>query len=151
MQQWFSIKVKKLHKDAKIPHFTTAGSAGADLTAYIEDGVPIEIPPNRHALIKTGIAVELPLGYEMQIRARSGLAFKHGIMLVNGVGTIDSDYRGEVGVLLYNGGQKPFTVRHGERIAQAVVARHEQPLFIEVDTLTDTERGDGGYGSTGRK
>lgn len=144
-----NVKVKKLYENANLPNFKTAGSAGGDLTAYLPDGVPIEIPPNRHALIKTGIAVEVPIGYEMQIRARSGLALKHGIMLVNGVGTIDSDYRGEVGVILYNAGNEPFTVVHGMRIAQAVFAKYETPLFVTVEQLSDTERGEGGFGSTG--
>lgn len=146
-----NVKVKKLYNDAKLPNFKTAGSAGGDLTAYLEDGVPIEIPPNRHALIKTGIAVEIPPNYEMQVRARSGLALNYGIMLVNGIGTIDSDYRGEIGVILYNAGVKPFTVRHGDRIAQAVFASYEKPLFVVVETLGVTVRNEGGYGHTGVK
>jgi dUTP pyrophosphatase len=146
-----NVKVKRLYEDANLPQFKTVGSAGGDLTAYIEDGQPIVIKPKTTALIKTGIAVELPKGVEMQIRGRSGLALKHSIGLTNGVGTIDTDYRGEVGVMLYNGGSKQFTVNHGDRIAQAIFARYEQPTFTVTSELSETERGEGGYGSTGVK
>lgn len=142
------VKVKKLHADAKIPKLATLGSAGNDLHAYT-NGKTIEIKPMDFVLIKTGLAFEIPQGYEMQVRARSGLALNYGLSLVNGIGTIDADYRGEVGVIIINLGKEPFYVNHGERIAQAVFAKYEVPKFMEVEDLSGTDRGAGGFGSTG--
>jgi len=140
------IKIKKLHPDATIPVYKTKGSAGADLSS-VEDVV---IKPGQYALVKTGLAVELPEGWEMQIRPRSGLAFKHGVTVLNAPGTIDSDYRGEIGVLLINHGRKRFRVEVGDRIAQAVLAGPLYTTYKEEDDLTTSTRGDGGFGSTGR-
>lgn len=136
-----------------LPSYATAGSAGADLRANLpavqrDDGVTLQ--PGERALIPTGLRVSIPDGYEMQIRPRSGLAFKHGVTLANAPGTIDSDYRGPVGVILVNLGDTPFTVRHGERIAQAVLAPVVRAGFVKASALAATSRGDGGFGSTGR-
>lgn len=119
-----------------------------DLRANLSE--PIVLQPLQRALIPTGLRMTLPEGYEAQVRPRSGLALKHGITVLNSPGTIDADYRGEVGVILVNLSQEPFTINDGERIAQLVVARHEQPEIIEVDTLDATERGEGGFGHTGK-
>ena len=137
----------KLHEAAVVPEYQTVGSAAADVAACL-DG-PMILEPGGRAIVPTGIALEVPAGYEVQIRARSGLSIKHGICLANGVGTIDSDYRGELGVLLINLGREPYTVTNGMRIAQMVLARYEPIDFEIVEQLTDTERGAGGYGSTG--
>lgn len=142
------VKVKKLYEDAKLPTVATKGSAGSDLYAYLPQGA-VSISPGGTALIKTGIAVEVPIGIEMQIRARSGLALSHGIMLANGIGTVDSDYRGEIGVILYNAGSNPFNIQHGMRIAQAVFARYDYPVMVNVKELSETARGTKGFGSTG--
>ncbi|HAQ39785.1 MAG TPA: dUTP diphosphatase [Clostridiales bacterium] len=131
----------------KLPAYETKGSAGVDLQAYVEE--PIVLKPLGRALVPTGIFIELPEGYEAQVRARSGLAIKHGISLVNGIGTIDSDYRGEIKVILINLGDKEFTINSGDRIAQMVFIRHEQADFELVEELGDTERGAGGFGHTG--
>ena len=130
-----------------LPAYATPDSAGMDLRANV-DG-PVELLPLQRRLIPTGLRIALPAGYEAQIRPRSGLALKHGITLLNSPGTIDADYRGEVGVLLCNLSDTPFTVNPGERIAQMVVARYEQAVFVPVDTLDTTARGEGGYGHTG--
>ena len=130
-----------------LPAYATPDSAGMDLRANV-DG-PVELQPLQRRLIPTGLRIALPTGYEAQIRPRSGLALKHGITVLNSPGTIDSDYRGEVGVLLCNLSDTPFTVNPGERIAQMVVARYEQAVFVPVDTLDTTARGEGGYGHTG--
>ena len=130
-----------------LPAYATPDSAGMDLRANV-DG-PVELLPLQRRLIPTGLRIALPAGYEAQIRPRSGLALKHGITVLNSPGTIDSDYRGEVGVLLCNLSDTPFTVNPGERIAQMVVARYEQAVFVPVDTLDTTARGEGGYGHTG--
>lgn len=130
-----------------LPAYATPDSAGMDLRANV-DG-PVELQPLQRRLIPTGLRIALPAGYEAQIRPRSGLALKHGITVLNSPGTIDSDYRGEVGVLLCNLSDTPFTVNPGERIAQMVVARYEQAVFVPVDTLDTTARGEGGYGHTG--
>ena len=132
-----------------LPQYATAQSAGVDLRANI-DG-PIELRPLERRLIPTGLHIALPAGYEAQVRPRSGLALKKGITVLNSPGTIDADYRGEVGVLLINLSQEDFVVNDGERIAQMVIARHEQAEFVEVDVLDETERGEGGYGHTGVK
>lgn len=130
-----------------LPEYETKGSAGVDLQAYLECAVVLK--PMERALISTGLFIELPAGYEAQVRARSGLAIKHGISLVNGIGTIDSDYRGEIKVILINLGDKDFTINNGDRIAQMVFIKHEQANFELVEKLEDTERGAGGFGHTG--
>ena len=142
------MKVKIVNKSLfKLPSYETKGSAGVDLQAYVES--PIVLKPLERTLVPTGISVELPEGYEAQVRARSGLAIKHGISLVNGIGTIDSDYRGEIKVILINLGDKEFTISNGDRIAQMVFIRHEQAEFELVEELNETERGSGGFGHTG--
>jgi dUTP pyrophosphatase len=136
-----------------LPAYETAGAAGADIRANLraEDrGAGITLQPMERRVVATGIRVEIPVGYEMQIRPRSGLAVKQGITLPNTPGTIDSDYRGPLGVALVNLGAEPYSVHHGDRIAQMVVAPVVQVQFAVVETLTDTARGTGGFGSTGR-
>ena len=132
-----------------LPAYATAQSAGMDLRANLEESIVLR--PLEHRLIPTGLFISLPEGYEAQVRPRSGLAFKHGITVLNAPGTIDADYRGEIGVLLVNLSNTDFVVNDGERIAQMLIARHEQGNFIEVDQLDETERGAGGYGHTGVK
>jgi dUTP pyrophosphatase len=132
-----------------LPAYATAQSAGMDLRANLDESIVLH--PLEHRLIPTGLFISLPEGYEAQVRPRSGLAFKHGITVLNAPGTIDADYRGEIGVLLVNLSNTDFVVNDGERIAQMVIARHEQGNFIEVDQLDETERGSGGYGHTGVK
>lgn len=132
-----------------MPAYATEQSAGMDLRANISE--PIVLRPLERRLIPTGLHIALPAGYEAQVRPRSGLALKKGITVLNSPGTIDADYRGEVGVLLINLSQDDFVVNDGERIAQMVIARHEKADFIEVEILDETERGDGGYGHTGVK
>ena len=133
-----------------LPAYETTGSAGMDLRAAVPEDAPLTLEPGARALVPTGLKIALEQGYEAQVRPRSGLALKHGLTCLNSPGTIDSDYRGEVGVILINHGQEPFVIRRGERIAQMVVARHEQAVVVELDTLDDTVRGAGGFGSTGR-
>jgi dUTP pyrophosphatase len=133
-----------------LPAYETIGSAGMDLRAAVPEDQPITLAPGGRTVVPTGLKIALPLGYEAQVRARSGLALKHGLICPNAPGTIDSDYRGEVGVLLANIGSEPFVIRRGERVAQLVIARHEQALWVEVEALDDTQRGAGGFGSTGR-
>ena len=134
----------------QLPAYETAGSAGMDLRAAVPEEEPVTLAPGARALIPTGLKIALPQGFEAQVRPRSGLALKHGLTCLNTPGTIDSDYRGEVGVILINHGQEPFVIRRGERIAQMVIARHEQAAMIEVQALDETVRGAGGFGSTGR-
>ena len=139
-------------RDLGLPTYETVGAAGADLRANLPDDLRdagIKIPPGGRALIPTGLRLEIPIGYEVQVRARSGLALKHGITLANAIGTIDSDYRGDLGVILWNGGADVFRVTHGMRIAQMVVAPVVQATFAIVDALDETDRGAGGFGSTG--
>ncbi len=131
-----------------LPNYATAHSAGMDLRANLE--ASITLAPGERALVKTGLFLELPEGTEAQVRPRSGLAFKHGVTVLNAPGTIDADYRGEVGVILINHGQEPFEVKDGERIAQLVIARYERITFTEVADLSVSERGAGGFGHTGR-
>jgi len=131
----------------KLPEYETKGSAGVDLQAYIES--PIILKPMERSLVSTGLFIELPEGYEAQVRARSGLAIKHGISLVNGIGTIDSDYRGEIRVILINFGDKDFIINSGDRIAQMIFIKHEQANFEIVEELVETKRGAGGFGHTG--
>lgn len=130
-----------------LPSYETEGSAGMDIRAYIEE--PIIIEPGKRALIPTGIFIELPSGFEAQIRARSGLAIKYGIGLVNGTGTVDSDYRGEIKLPLINWGEDAFEIKNGDRIAQMIIAHYENAELISVDELSETERGTGGFGHTG--
>jgi dUTP pyrophosphatase len=131
-----------------LPSYKTAGAAGLDLEAALESALVLE--PGQRRLIPTGLCFEIPPGYEGQVRPRSGLALKHGIGMVNAPGTIDSDYRGEVGVLLINHGQEPFEITPGARIAQLVICPVAQAELVEVESLSATERAAGGYGSTGR-
>ncbi len=142
------VKIEVINKGRHpLPEYATAQSAGMDLRANISESIILQ--PLERRLIPTGLYIALPKGCEAQVRPRSGLALKHGITVLNSPGTIDSDYRGEVMVLLVNLSQEAFTVNDGERIAQMVVARHEQAELVSVDTLDDTERGTGGYGHTG--
>lgn len=136
-----------------LPAYQTAGAAGADLRANLppDQRGGVTVPPMGRVILSTGLHVEIPPGYEMQIRPRSGLAVKHGITLPNSPATIDSDYRGVLAVALINLGADPFTIHHGDRIAQAVIAPVVQVVFAVVDNLTETERGTGGFGSTGVK
>ncbi len=144
------MKIKVVNKSKHaLPHYATAQSAGMDLRANLD--APITLKPLERALVKTGIFMELPIGFEAQVRPRSGLAFKKGITVLNTPGTIDADYRGEVGVILVNLSSEAFVVEDGERVAQMVVAKHEQPAWEEVVELIETERGAGGFGSTGVK
>ena len=140
------IKVKKLNNLAEIPQYQTEEAAGFDLHS-VEDVV---IAPNERKLIGTGLSFEIPTGYEIQIRPRSGLAYKHGITVLNSPGTIDSDYRGEIKVLLINHSNESFEIKVGERIAQAVIQEVIQATFEEVEELNDTARGNKGFGSTGK-
>ena len=133
-----------------LPAYETSGSAGMDLRAAVAEETPMILAPGARALVPTGLKIALEPGYEAQVRPRSGLALKHGITCLNSPGTIDSDYRGEVGVILANLGQEPFVIRRGERIAQLVIAKCEQAVMVEVETLDETARGAGGFGSTGR-
>ena len=137
------------HSRHPLPAYQTAQAAGLDLCADLPNG-PVTLGSLERQLIPTGLSLALPVGYEAQVRPRSGLAFKHGIGIVNSPGTIDADYRGEIQVLLVNLSTEPFTVQDGERIAQLVVARHETIVWQPVEQLTETERGAGGYGSTGK-
>ncbi|MCR5076449.1 MAG: dUTP diphosphatase [Prevotella sp.] len=144
------IKIKVINKGhQQFPAYATPQSAGMDLRANIDS--PIVLHPMERRLIPTGLHIALPEGFEAQIRPRSGLALKHGLTVLNTPGTVDADYRGEIMVLLINFSTEDFTVNDGERIAQMVIARHEQGDFIEVEELDDTERGEGGYGHTGVK
>lgn len=139
-------------RDLPLPSYETLGAAGADLRANFDparrDGVVLA--PGARVLVPTGLRLEIPQGYEVQIRPRSGLALKHGITLPNSPGTIDSDYRGPLGVIVMNAGEQPFHIAHGDRIAQMVVAPVVQASFVMAGALSDTERGEGGFGSTGR-
>lgn len=144
------MKVKIVNKSAfDTPAYATEFSAGMDLKANIDE--PIVLGSLERAMIPTGLFIELPAGFEAQIRPRSGLAAKHGISIVNSPGTIDADYRGEIKVVLVNLSKDPFSINPGERIAQMVVARHETVEWEEVDSLEESARGEGGFGSTGRK
>lgn len=139
------IKIKSI--GGVLPAYETDGSAGMDLRAMLDE--PVVLGPGQRKLIPTGISIELPAGYEAQIRARSGLAVKKGIGLVNGIGTIDSDYRGDIGVILINWGDEDFVIENGDRIAQMVIAKYERVEWETADDLSATERGSGGFGHTG--
>ncbi len=141
------MKVKIKSDSGILPFYETEGSAGMDLKAYIEE--PVVLKPGQRMLVPTGLYIELPAGYEAQIRARSGLAIKKGIGLVNGIGTIDSDYRGEIKVILINWGDEDFVIENGDRIAQMVIAKYERIEWELSDDLSETERGSGGFGHTG--
>ena len=142
------ITVKVVNKSGnELPRYSTPDSAGMDLRASLSE--PVTLAPMQRALIPTGIYIALPQGYECQIRPRSGLALKHGVTVLNSPGTIDADYRGEIGVILVNLSDKPFVVNNGERICQMVVARYDRVTWQQVETLDETERGAGGFGHTG--
>ena len=141
------MKVKIKSDSGTLPFYETEGSAGMDLKAYIDE--PVVLKPGQRMLVPTGLYIELPVGYEAQIRARSGLAIKKGIGLVNGIGTIDSDYRGEIKVILINWGEEDFVIENGDRIAQMVIAKYERVEWELSDDLSETERGSGGFGHTG--
>ena len=143
------VKIKRLSEHAEIPEYATEQSAGMDLRAVLDE--PVTLRSLERKVVMTDLAIALPRGYEAQVRPRSGLAAKHGITVLNTPGTIDADYRGNIGVILVNLSTEPYTIHNGERIAQLVIAKHERVEFVEVDELDDTERGDGGFGSTGIK
>ena len=144
------MKVKIVnHSPFPLPAYATAQSAGMDLRADLPE--PLTLGPLERAMVPTGLHIELPAGFEAQIRPRSGLAAKHGISIVNAPGTVDADYRGEIKVILVNLSNEPFAIAPGERIAQMVVARHETVEWEPVETLEESERGSGGFGSTGKK
>ncbi len=132
-----------------LPNYETIASAGMDLRANLLE--PIELKPLERAIVKTGLFIELPIGYEAQVRPRSGLAAKKGITVLNSPGTVDADYRGEIGVILVNLSNENFVVKNGERIAQLIIAKHERAEWIAVEALSETSRGEGGFGSTGVK
>ncbi|KRO65860.1 MAG: deoxyuridine 5'-triphosphate nucleotidohydrolase [Cryomorphaceae bacterium BACL11 MAG-121128-bin16] len=144
------MNVKVINKSKHdLPHYSTPTSAGMDLRANIDESISLK--PLERIIIKTGIFMELPIGYEAQVRPRSGLAFKKGITVLNSPGTIDADYRGEVGVILVNLSSEEVVIEDGERIAQMVIAKHEQAKWVEVEILDASQRGAGGFGSTGIK
>lgn len=144
------MKVKIINKSRHpLPEYATSAAAGMDLRANLDS--PLTLKPLERFLVPTGLFIELPVGYEAQIRPRSGLAFKHGVSVLNSPGTVDADYRGEVKVILVNLSTEPFTVQDGERIAQMVIASHAQAEWVEVEQLMESERGAGGFGHTGTK
>ncbi len=141
--------IKIINKsDHNLPEYETGASAGMDLRANISEAVILK--PLARAIIKTGLFIELPVGFEAQVRPRSGLAAKHGLTVLNSPGTVDADYRGEIGVILVNLSNTDFKIENGERIAQLVIAKHERADWIEVEQLNETSRGEGGFGSTGK-
>jgi dUTP pyrophosphatase len=146
-----SVSFRRLphNPELPLPAYATPGAAGLDLCAAVAADDPLILPPGERALIPTGLAMALPPGYEAQVRPRSGLALKHGVTVLNSPGTIDSDYRGEIGVILLNTGKTPFTISRGDRIAQMVIANIVQAQLVEVADLPETGRGAGGFGSTG--
>jgi len=141
------INIKKLNPNAVLPVYQTEQAAAMDVQACLD--APMTLQPLQRAMIPTGLAFEIPEGYEMQVRARSGLSIKHGLTLVNGIGTIDADYRGELNILAINLGQEPFVVEPGMRVAQLLVTRYDKITWNVTETLSETERGVGGFGSTG--
>ena len=144
------MKIKIINKSRHdLPHYETIASAGLDLRANLTESRVIK--PLERTIVGTGLFIELPIGYEAQVRPRSGLAAKKGITVLNAPGTIDADYRGEIGVILVNLSNDDFTVENGERIAQLVIAKHERAEWIQVEELSETDRGEGGFGSTGTK
>ncbi|MBN8695311.1 MAG: dUTP diphosphatase [Bacteroidetes bacterium] len=144
------MKIKIINKSKhELPSYATQAAAGMDLRANLD--APIVLGSLERALVPTGLFMEIPLGYEAQVRPRSGLAFKNGLTVLNSPGTIDADYRGEVKVILVNLSKETFTINDGERVAQMVIAKHEQAEWTEVEQLEETARGEGGFGSTGKK
>ena len=144
------MQIKIINKSSHdLPNYETIASAGMDLRANIQE--PITLKSLERTIVKTGLFIELPIGYEAQVRPRSGLAAKKGITVLNSPGTVDADYRGEIGVILVNLSQEDFVIENGERIAQLIIAKHERAEWIEVQGLTETSRGEGGFGSTGVK
>ena len=144
------MQIKIINKSSHaLPHYETIASAGLDLRANITEA--IQLQPLERIIVKTGLFIELPIGFEAQVRPRSGLAAKNGVTVLNAPGTVDADYRGEIGVILVNLSNTTFTIQNGERIAQLVIAKHERAEWLEVETLSETSRGEGGFGSTGVK
>ena len=144
------MQIKIINKSSHdLPHYETIASAGMDLRANIKE--PITLKPLERTIVKTGLFIELPIGIEAQVRPRSGLAAKKGITVLNAPGTVDADYRGEIGVILVNLSNEDFIIENGERIAQLIIAKHERAEWQEVETLSETDRGEGGFGSTGLK
>ncbi len=144
------MQIKIINKSSHhLPHYETLASAGMDLRAYLSE--PRTLKPLERSIVGTGLFIELPVGFEAQVRPRSGLAAKKGITVLNAPGTIDADYRGEIGVILVNLSNEDFVINNGERIAQLVIAKHERAEWEEVSVLSDTDRGEGGFGSTGVK
>jgi dUTP diphosphatase len=144
------MKIKIINNSShNLPHYETKASAGMDLRANLSESRILK--PLERSIVGTGIFIELPIGYEAQVRPRSGLAAKKGITVLNAPGTIDADYRGEIGVILVNLSNEDFIIENGERVAQLVIAKHERAEWIEVEELSETSRGDGGFGSTGTK
>ena len=143
------VKIKRLDEtaDLPLPSYESEGSSGMDLRASVTE--PVQLNPGEIRLIPTGLAISVPHGYEAQIRPRSGLALKHGIGMVNSPGTIDSDYRGEIGIIVVNWGKKPFTIRRGDRVAQMIITKVYKADIMEVGVLESTERGEGGFGHSG--
>jgi dUTP pyrophosphatase len=137
-------------KGLALPAYQSADAAGLDLLAAVPEDAPLVLAPGKHAMVPTALAIALPPGFEAQVRPRSGLAAKHGVTVLNSPGTVDADYRGEINVILINHGAAPFTIRRGERIAQMVVAPVVQAQLVQVSSLSATDRGSGGFGSTGR-
>lgn len=144
------MQIKIINKSShELPHYETIGSAGMDLRANLSESRVLK--PLERSVVGTGLFIELPVGYEAQVRPRSGLAAKKGVTVLNAPGTIDADYRGEIGVILVNLSNEDFTIENGERIAQLVIAKHERAVWISVEELSETVRGEGGFGSTGVK
>ncbi|WP_166960090.1 dUTP diphosphatase [Yeosuana marina] len=144
------MQIKIINKsNHDLPSYETIASAGMDLRAYISEAITLK--PLERTIVKTGLFIELPIGLEAQVRPRSGLAAKKGITVLNAPGTVDADYRGEIGVILVNLSNENFTIENGERIAQLVIAKHERAEWISVEELSETSRGEGGFGSTGTK
>ncbi len=145
-----AVRIVKVEPDAQLPAYMSGGAAGLDLFAWLPERGRRTLQPGERLLVGTGVAIALPAGHEAQVRPRSGLALKHGVTVLNSPGTIDCDYRGEVRVLLVNHGEAPFVLQAGERIAQLVIAPVVRAALVEVESLDETDRGAGGYGSTGR-
>lgn len=144
------MEIKIINKSQHpLPNYETLASAGMDLRANLSE--PITLGPLERAIVKTGLFIELPIGFEAQVRPRSGLAAKKGVTVLNSPGTVDADYRGEIGVILVNLSNEDFVVENGERIAQLIIAKHERAIWMETQELTETSRGEGGFGSTGVK
>lgn len=152
MNQPIQVNIRQLpHAEGlPLPAYQTAHAAGLDLLAAVPESAPLTLAPGKHAMVPTGLAIALPEGFEAQVRPRSGLAAKHGVTVLNSPGTIDADYRGEIQVILINHGAEAFIIRRGERIAQMVIAPVVQAMLVPTASLNETDRGSGGFGSTGR-